>query len=417
MTWRLRAGPGSFRGVPFRVEATRFGGGRKSVVHEYPLRDDQFVEDLGRRGRSVGVDAYVIGDRYIELRDDLIRALEAQGPGRLSLPYISLESSEFLLDRFSVEESREEGGFARFLMEFLETPAEPVFPAAAPDNLSAIDASLAKTFDTLGANFVIDYDIEGDGLLGGVPPFTFESLSSVVSAAGNALRTAFAPVTGAIGAITGTVDKATAFAADIKRQVDGLILDADMLVRSPFVAVDRFRDIFEAVFDSPALPSRNIDALLEVYEFQSDTPAPAPVTTNRAREAANYRVLQSLIQRMAVASTARFAVRAEFESFEQAVTTRDRIAELLDEQAETASDDIYQVLVDLRATLVRAVPGETSNLPRLLSFTPPTTLPSLVIAHRIYGSVDKELDLVARNRVRHPGFVLGGRALEVLSDA
>jgi prophage DNA circulation protein len=89
----------------------------------------------------------------------------------------------------------------------------------------------------------------------------------------------------------------------------------------------------------------------------------------------------------------------------------------LDQQAETAGDDVYQVLTDLRAALVRAVPGDESNLPRLLSFTPPTSAPSLVIVHRLYGNVDKDLDLVARNHLRHPGFVPGGRALEVLSNA
>ncbi len=66
---------------------------------------------------------------------------------------------------------------------------------------------------------------------------------------------------------------------------------------------------------------------------------------------------------------------------------------------------------------MRAVPGEASDLPRLLRYVPPATVPSLVLAHRLYGDVALEADLVARNRVARPGFMLGGQALEVLSAA
>jgi prophage DNA circulation protein len=411
MSWRDQIRPGSFRGVPFFVDASRLAGGRKVIEHEYPLRDTTFVEDLGRRGRVISVEAYLIGDDYIEQRDRLLDALEAEGPGRLVLPYLQVETLAFAVPSWSVEERREEGGFAKILIEFLETSPEPLFPKSLPDNTAEIDANLAKTFDTLGDNFEIEYEVAG------VPPFTLKSLASVVASAGAALRTAFAPVTGAIGAVTGAVDQATAFAANIKQQVDAIVLDADMLVRSPVVAVARFRDLFEALFQSPTLPARNIDALLEAYAFKSDTPPPAPVTTNRAREAANYGAIESLIKRMAVVSAARFAPRATFESYEQAVSTRARITDLLEQQAETARDDVYQTLVELRALLVWAVPGEDNDLPRLLSFTPLTTLPSVVVAHRLYGNVARELEFVARNRIRHPGFVLGGRALQVLSDA
>jgi hypothetical protein len=42
----------------------------------------------------------------------------------------------------------------------------------------------------------------------------------------------------------------------------------------------------------------------------------------------------------------------------------------------------FVALSTLRAVLVKAIAGESSDLPRLLSFTPPTTLPSLVVAPR-----------------------------------
>jgi prophage DNA circulation protein len=47
------------------------------------------------------------------------------------------------------------------------------------------------------------------------------------------------------------------------------------------------------------------------------------------------------------------------------------------------------------------------------------TQPALVLAQRLYGdpaSVEaRAAEIVARNKVRHPGFVPGGVALQVLS--
>jgi prophage DNA circulation protein len=411
MTWRLRAGPGSFRGVAFRAEVVEFGGGRKTVTHEYPLRDDPFVEDLGRRGRSITVEAYVVGDDYIDQRDALLEALEREGPGRLVLPYNDVETLSFMVSNFRASESREEGGFARFLIEFQQTTVDAEFPLDVADLTARIEADAASTLETLQSALLTDFDVAD------APAFALSSLSSIVTAAGESIRTALAPITGAVSTVTGAVDDATQFAADIKRQVDGIILDADALVRDPLLVADRFRDLFEALFESPALPERNLDALLDAYEFSPSIPKPGAGTSTREREGLNYDALTSFIRGSMVVSAARFAPVSTFDTYDSAISTRDRIADLLDDQAEVASDPVYQALADLRASLVKAVPGEQSDLPRLLEFTPATTLPSLVIAHRLYGNVDKELDLVARNGIRHPAFVTGGRALEVLSDA
>jgi prophage DNA circulation protein len=126
--------------------------------------------------------------------------------------------------------------------------------------------------------------------------------------------------------------------------------------------------------------------------------------------------LLGLGQSLALAEAARLAPTADFESREEAIAVRDAIADGLDEQAEAAAtDSSFAALVDLRATLVRSVPGEDHALPRLLSHTPAYTVPSLVLAYRLYGDTASEADIIARNRIRHPGFIAGGEPLEILS--
>jgi prophage DNA circulation protein len=107
-----------------------------------------------------------------------------------------------------------------------------------------------------------------------------------------------------------------------------------------------------------------------------------------------------------------------FDSYDEAIAFRDQIFDAIDAQAAIApDDDVYSALMDVRAQLAAAVPGTAVDLPRLVHVTPATTVPALVLAYRLYGDVDLADDLAARNRVARPGFVPGGRQLQVLTHA
>jgi prophage DNA circulation protein len=43
-------------------------------------------------------------------------------------------------------------------------------------------------------------------------------------------------------------------------------------------------------------------------------------------------------------------------------------------------------------------------------------MPALVIACELYDDADQVDDIIKRNNIRHPLFVAGGRAIEVLSE-
>jgi prophage DNA circulation protein len=47
--WAANLQPASWRGVPFAVEVDTYRGGRRIALHEYPYRDDPWLEDTGRR--------------------------------------------------------------------------------------------------------------------------------------------------------------------------------------------------------------------------------------------------------------------------------------------------------------------------------------------------------------------------------
>jgi prophage DNA circulation protein len=107
-----------FRGAEFKVDANSRGSGRRAVVHEFPKRDKPYAEDMGRRARRFPITGYVIGPFYKEFRDDLMAALEAEGPGLLILP--TLGEYMVQVEQYTVRETRQAGGYAEFEMAFVE---------------------------------------------------------------------------------------------------------------------------------------------------------------------------------------------------------------------------------------------------------------------------------------------------------
>ena len=152
MSWRDQLRDGSFRGVPFKVEGQmRTEVGRRGQLHEYPLRDTPYAEDLGRRRRAYNVECLVLGPDYMAARDALITALEQKGPGTLVHPYYGTVSAA-VFDPAQVEESTREGGMARFRIPFVES-GEKVQPAATTDTVATVNTQAANTQSTLVNSF------------------------------------------------------------------------------------------------------------------------------------------------------------------------------------------------------------------------------------------------------------------------
>ena len=88
--------PASFRGVPFAVQASDAGIGRRIALHQYPGRDDPWAEDIGRqarrwrfRGFIVDSDVVFAGGPIQLQRTLLIAAFEAKGSGLLTHPTLA----------------------------------------------------------------------------------------------------------------------------------------------------------------------------------------------------------------------------------------------------------------------------------------------------------------------------------------
>jgi prophage DNA circulation protein len=100
------------------------------------------------------------------------------------------------------------------------------------------------------------------------------------------------------------------------------------------------------------------------------------------------------------------------------VSVRDRTLAVVDQESDAAgeTDDVeaYRALRALGLAVVRDFRARGATLSRISVVTPTATMPVLVLAYRYHGDLNQVDAIVARNGIRHPGFVPGGQPLELL---
>ena len=398
MSWKDKLIEGKFRDIPFKVESSDGEIGRRIALHQYPLRDKPYAEDLGRKARQFTLELFAIGADYMTNRDSLIKAFETKGPGLLVHPYLG-EMTVTVIEARGPRESTREGGMARFSVVFSES-GDAVFPKSTSDSGRVVNDKADIAEWALQRSFTNEFDATGRPEY--IPDHA-KSLVEKVTAKLDELRQA----------IPGTPEDVTKFVADLQSFSASL----ESLIREP---ADLAAEIYGLISDVALLPDRPLRAIKayrQLWDALSGEPTIAETTASRKRQADNQQALQDLVHRAAVVEAVRTAATVEFSSYDDAVALRDELAEKLDDEMATADDDSYFALADLRVVLIRDLNARGADLARIVSFTPTLTLPALVLSYRLYADASRDTEIADRNKVRHPGFVTGGTELEVLADA
>jgi len=405
--WRdqLKTGA-SFRGVPFSTVDAQLQIGRRAVVHQFPMRDEPFVEDLGRSARTFSVEAYVLGDDYLDRRNALIQAIEQSGPGELIHPrYGTLQVQ--VVDATERETPRE-GGIARFSITFVEAGAN-TFPRVTQSTVAEVDNASAELEDAASEAFGQEFSVEGASVL------AEEALTALQKD---------------LAGIASTVRQVTSFesAGDLVRTVGLITSDVSTLLRTPVTLVQRFRSLYQ---DLTLALKRPLGAIADFRSTfgsnkrpSADLVAAARPGSTRARLLANESARADLQRRLALSNHARaLALALQASSTQEpavataskAVQLRDELLALVDVELEENDPpaEVASALVRLRAAVTRDVAERAEQRRQASTFTPMTVLPSVVLAHRIYQDAARAEELELRNGVRHPAFV-PARPLEVL---
>lgn len=409
--WRQQLQPASFRGVPFHVKGADSEVGRRTVLHEYPQRDQPYTEDLGRKARSFRVEAIVVGPDYFKARDALIEALETPGPGVLVHPLYGRRTVA-LQGPARIAESFDEGGLARISLDFVEA-GDNVQPSARPDTQSLVETAAAGASSAAASDFADVFSV--DGMPEFVEAHALDVARDVMSALDGVRRGMIPDLAVAadyVAAAQGVSNRLASLIrapADLAGDLLGLASGLSGLGRSPLAALSALRSLF-----GYGKRGGNYGGVYSTYG--TTLPTLPRTTPARIRQADNQEALAALTRRAAVIEAARASSAIAFDSYNQAVTVRDELAERLDVEAETASEPVYGALTALRIAVARDITARGADLARVSEARLPVTLPALVAAYRIYGDATRDAELISRNAgiVRHPGFVPGGRPLEIL---
>lgn len=409
--WKDKLREGSFRGAPFLVESSDDVLGRRVELHEFPLRDEPYAEDLGRLARGWTLDLYVLGPNYMEARDKLREALEAEGPGQLVHPWLGTVSAQ-VRGEVRMRQSWREGGMARFSVTFCE-PGAPARPDTQPDTAARVSSAASGASVSSRDAFGSAWKSSGpervrNAQLARVTGFMNKLSSTISGAATNPAGVGryVSEAQTVSGSLSGLIGSPMALA----RSTWNLLSLVRMAALSPLSALNMYLSL--ASFGLDWFTGGGLGALSAINSGVS--PYSLGMTPTAAQIMGNDAAFGALVRQAAVTGAAVTTSEMTWESADAALADRDAVAEALDAEAMSAPDPVYRSLTALRAAVVTDVTTRGAQLPALSTVTLQQSMPALAAAHRIHGDATLADELVARNRVRHPGNVPGLVPLEVL---
>ena len=399
-TWREQLQPASFRGVPFHVDSESTPVGRRTQVHEYPMRNKPFVEDLGEQTRVIKFSAFVVGEDCFFLRDNLLHALNQPGPGTLIHPWYGQMYGT--ATDCSAGHAWNEGGVARFELLFVEG-GEKGYPAGVPNTARQLEAENESLLDSAIARYKAAMALVNKARL------SILALQNGLAGVQMAIQQEISQITGLIGSVVAFADMVANFpdslAAMLKAQFSSMTGDFDRFSvsrRSASSKVESARGI--AALAPPAGGAATVAAVTATRDLVRDV-----LIIDALRTVSAMPVVQApgvlpgvptLEQQVAAPIQ-----RAEVPAQDDVLALRDAISGALWDAQLLAPYEHFERLESARK-LVRAHLAEVARAGvRLIEVTPKQTLPAVVLAYQQFGDASRAAEIVTRNGVQHPGFL------------
>lgn len=398
MTWREELKPASFRGIGFLVDSHGIDFGRRNHLHEYPLRDKPYSQDLGKMAKTFSVRAYLLGDEYTANRNDLMAAIEDNpNPGTLILPlYPSL---------------RVKPGSCR--VDF--------------DNRNGGQEFLSLEFTIAGDNtYPNQNNATGSKVIADVASGR-EALNSVFSSVFNAASRPEYLRTDAIDTSNTITDLATSLLGTYSPNADGLqnitsaiaavANNAGSLVGNGSQWANGIVSIVTAIRDGFDTPDQAYKMNSDLLAAGNDLQPVIETTTTRTIQKNNRAAQLSLVKRHALFAMAENATVIDYESYDQAVATRNTLASQIDDEIIAAGldeDDAINAMEKARASVVIDITARSGSLQRITFLNRPQQITALALSYDLYDTTDREADLIARNKLIRPHAIPAGSQVEVL---
>jgi prophage DNA circulation protein len=421
MTWResIERNPASFRGAGFFLTDGDLEVGRRTAVIRYPGNDRHRVRDLAKNPRAISINAYVIGDNYQDARDALLSALEEPGPGTLVHPLYG-RVRVTITGPARCREGINELGCARISFACTIESGAPALTSR-PDTRGRLESTRDVVNAATAEAFVDEFTVSG------LPSSYTDTALSSLQDIGTQMTTTADAITGALAAANTVAAEIAAFTAaaeslmtapsnlvdrivSLNGRIAGIASTALEGINTAIGVPDDFADAFERARQT----WEAVAAMANLGNFGEDEAELPTPTPNAQQEADNRNAIFFATRASAIAEIAAALPSMPFDSRTLASDVEDLLFDQIDGLLDIAPDGLQGPLRDLLAAIHGHLQAIAATLPEVGEYTPAEETPALVIAHDVYQDSTQVADVVARNAIRHPLFVEGGTAIEVL---
>jgi prophage DNA circulation protein len=160
-----------------------------------------------------------------------------------------------------------------------------------------------------------------------------------------------------------------------------------------------FWDQFAACFESARLAGANF-AAMDAVRVTAEGLAPISVPAIAVK---NFAVRLALAELAQILSTTTFTSRQDIDSYFDQINASFELAETV---AADAHDNVaYVSLTALHAAVSNDLANRARPLPRMITYSFQTRMPSLWMAQRLYTDASRNDELIAENKPIHPLFM------------
>jgi len=398
--------PASYNGYNFKVRGGEVTFGRRTVLHEFPFSNKSYVEDVGKKAKTVSFDAYTIGDNTVAERNVLMDELEKKKEGSLihpSLGHIYVKAQEcshiYRDDKLRID---------YFRLTFTETGNSPFVELYTDTQQTVVDSvtELLTEDSKVSKEFEERFETE-TSFLQKIAKF---DLTEFIDKAVNS--TSFGKtVTDGYNSFMSTVE-------DFRDGIDNIVKQTNDLRVSVMTVVDDLQGVLNT-------PLETYNALKSVLDFDINFNLKFPLpedenkwTPNRVQQDSNRKALQNLVKSTVIAEVAKTVTEMTFESKNDALEIRDDLDAVFETQLDILGNDTdatsYEEITLLRSYFIKDINKRVGTLPEIKTITMYDNLPAINIAYNEFEDSERESEIVEMNSVRNPLFVQRGN-IEVLS--
>ncbi len=385
MSWIDQLQPASWRGINFEVESASSSYGRRGAEKEFPNIDGGIKEDQGRKQRKFTIEAFLVGDDFMQRRNALIAACEdRQNSGSLILPWEGAQ--KVCLNSADVQHVSLDGRMCRISLEFCEHVDLPSF-------------GLRNLFGII------------KGILNGFLSSFTSRFSRIISDLGNVNKT---PIIAAFEPFQNNIlDSSFIHAEDTN-------IDFQTAFDAPETFIQNAADFFSHEYQNSTVKYIRKQALQVNDHLSEMIQSHAPKTsygyldTYLGKENTAITQIATALMTANIHAVSNVILESDFYTHNEARIMLETAYELIDHYG-AASPNNYHDLITLKTELTTYIVENYADLAQENTIQINSAIPTIALAYDLYEDITREEGIIKRNNIIHPLFTPAG-SLEVLNQ-